>query len=184
MDWDELHIIREDAVRFIREAVQKKPTKKTVDVFCDYLEYVLCLIYGYGWKDAEEILGIVPMDEDKPGKAVNKEIAGETFRGRVAEQVDLLSVDGLLRIIDTESHRDYNEGVQDAGETSGIPNIKKRWNTMMDEKVRDAHQWLEGMEVGLDDLFYTDDCDSAYAPGGFSLPENNVNCRCWITLAV
>ena len=52
-NWDELNIIREDAVQFIRNAKQKKPDQKAIDGFCDYLEFVLCLIYDYGWKDAE-----------------------------------------------------------------------------------------------------------------------------------
>ena len=183
MDWDELHIIREDAVRFIREAMQKKPEKKTVDGFCDYLEFVLCLIYAYGWKDAEEMIGTVPFRDGLDDKAVNLEIKGETYRDRVRKQVDDLSEDGLLKIIDTEAHRDYNTGIYDAGSTSG-KRLKKKWNTMKDWKVRETHEFLEGMIVGLNDRFYTDDGDSALAPGGFALPENNVGCRCWITLEI
>ena len=53
---------------------------------------------------------------------------------------------------------------------------------MGDERVRDTHSPLEGITVGLNDLFYTWDGDAAMAPGGFTLPQNNVNCRCWITL--
>ena len=92
--------------------------------------------------------------------------------------------DGILRIIDTEAHRDYNTAIYDAGKESGIQGLKKRWMTMMDGKVRDTHSYLQGMAVGLDDRFYTFDGDSALAPGGFELPENNVNCRCWITLGL
>ena len=181
-DWDELTIIREDAIRFIRDAKQKKPTERDVKEFCDYLEFVLCLIYAYGWKDAEEIIGSVPMKNGLDDKAVNLEIKGETFRDRVRTQIDALSEDGILRIIDTESHRDYNTGVLDAGRASG-KTLMKRWNTMMDNRVREEHAYLEGNTVGIDDLFYTYDGDSALAPGGFGLAENNVNCRCWITLA-
>ena len=180
-NWDELNIIREDAVQFIRRAKQNKPTQKEIDDFCDYIEFVLCLIYDYGWKDAEQIVGIVPFKDGLDDKSVNLEINGETFRDRIRTQVDELSEDGVLRIIDTESHRDYNTGVLDAGISSGKP-VKKRWNTMLDWKVRETHDFLEGVTVGIDDLFYTDDGDSAMAPGGFQLPENNVNCRCWITL--
>ena len=62
-EWDELNLIREDAKRFIREAKQKKPGRKAIDGFCDYLEFVLCLVYAYGWKDAEEMVGDLPMPE-------------------------------------------------------------------------------------------------------------------------
>ena len=181
--WDELTILREDASRFIQEAKQKKPSKADIDRFCDYMEFVLCLIYDYGWKDAEQIIGIVPFKDDLDDKAVNLEINGETFRERVAKQVDDLSEDGILRIIDTESHRDYNTGVYDAAKQSGNPNIKKRWNTMRDDKVRDPHAYMEGMTVGLDDLFYTYTGDSTLYPGGFGVPDLDINCRCWVTLA-
>ena len=181
MEWDELHIIREDAVRFIREARQKPPTRRMIDEFCDYLEFVLCLIYAYGWKDAEEIIGAVPLPTGLDDKAVNLEINGETYRERILEQVQELSEEGILRIIDTEAHRDYNTGVYDAAKASG-KRIFKRWNTMGDERVRDTHDYLEGNIVGLDDKFYTFDGDSALFPGGFELPQNNVNCRCWVTL--
>lgn len=180
-EWDELNILREDASNFIREAKQRKPNKDAVKGFCDYMEFVLCLVYAYGWHDAEEIVGIIPLPDGFDDRSVNREIAGETWRDRMEKQIDDLSEEGVLRIIETESTRDYSTGVVDAGTASG-QNVKKRWNTMMDWKVRDNHQFLEGIEVGLKDLFYTPDGDSAQFPGGFSLPENNVNCRCFVTL--
>ena len=180
--WDELNILREDAKRFLNDAREKKPSRKELDDFCDYMEFVLCLIYDYGWKDAEQIVGIVPFKYDLDDKAVNLEIEGKTFRDRVEEQVEALSLPDLIRIIETEAHRDYNTGVLDAAQQSGRTGIRKRWNTMRDERVRDTHSPLEGITVGLNDLFYTWDGDSAMAPGGFTLPQNNVNCRCWITL--
>ena len=181
-EWDELNLIREDARRFIREAKQKKPGRKAIDGFCDYLEFVLCLVYAYGWKDAEEIVGDLPMPEGLDDKTVNLEIAGETFRDRMREAFDDFDEDRAEMIIDTEAHRDYNTGVLDAGTASGME-LRKQWNTMLDGRVRETHDYLEGAVVGIEDRFYTFDGDSALAPGGFSDPANNVNCRCWITLA-
>lgn len=183
MNWDELNIIRDDAVEFIREAKKQKPRPDAVKGFCDYLEFVLCLIYDYGWKDAEQIVGVVPFKDGLDDKAVNLEVKGETFRDRVQQQIEDLSEDGLLRIIDTEAHRDYNTGIYDAAKQSGKPNVMKRWVTMRDDRVRETHDYLEGTQVGLDDYFYTFDGDQALAPGGFTLAENNVNCRCFITLS-
>ena len=180
--WDELNILKQNAETFIREAEKRKPTAEEMDRWLGYMEYVLCLIYDYGWKDAEQIVGIVPFKYDLDDKAVNRELDGETFRDRVKEQVAALSLAGLIRIIETEAQRDYNTGVLNAAQQSGLPGIRKRWNTMGDERVRDTHSPLEGITVGLNDLFYTWDGDAAMAPGGFTLPQNNVNCRCWITL--
>ena len=54
----------------------------------------------------------------------------------------------------------------------------KRWQTMMDDRVRDTHSYLEGMEVPYNEDFWTYDSDHAPAPGMFNRPENNINCRC------
>lgn len=181
--WDELELMKQDAVRFIRDAKQNKPTKQMIDGFCDYMDFVFCLVYDYGWKDAEGIVGTVHKMNGLDDKTVNLEIKGETFRERVHKAVDALDEGELLNIIDTEMHRDYNAGVYDAGEKSGKRTLKT-WNTMNDDKVRDTHSYLEGMSVGHDDKFYTYDGDSARYPGDFSLPENNCHCRCWITLTL
>jgi hypothetical protein len=49
---------------------------------------------------------------------------------------------------------------------------------MQDDRVRDTHDYLEGMVVPFSSRFYTYDGDSADYPGGFTLPENNIGCRC------
>ena len=181
MEWDELHLLKESVPEMMAE-YRKNRDRSAVDRWCDYMEFVLCLVYAYGWKDAEEIVGIVPKPDGLDDKCVNLDIDGETFRDRIYQQLEEDSPDGILRIIDTEAHRDYNTGVLDAGDESGIPNLRKQYHTMMDGRVRETHSYLEGMVVGMEDRFYTFDGDSALAPGGFSLPENNVGCRCWITL--
>ena len=180
MNWDELNLLRSSAVTLLQNYRSSKD-KQEVRRWCDYMEFVLCLIYAYGWKDAEEIVGIVPFKDGLDNKSVNLEINGETYRDRILTKLDEDSLEGILRIIDTEAHRDYNTGVYDAAKASGVE-VRKQWVTMMDELVRDTHSYLEGMIVGKDDRFYTFDGDSARFPGDFSLPENNVNCRCGISL--
>ena len=175
MEWDELNILRQSAVTFFSQ----KRKKEEIDRFCDYLEFVLCLVYAYGWKDAEEIVGIVPFKDGFDDKAVNLEIDGKTFRDRIVEDE---TADEILRLIDTEAHRDYNTGVYDAAKTSGKTGIRKQWHTMKDDRVRDPHAYLEGVVVGLDDEFYTYTGDSALFPGGFGVPDLDINCRCFVTL--
>ena len=181
MNWDELNLLRESASDLLQN-YRKTKDRKAVDRWCDYMEFVLCLVYAYGWKDAEEIVVIVPFKDGLDDKCVNLDIKGETYRDRIVQQLDEDSLEGILRIIDTEAHRDYNTGVSDAGEQSGVSGIRKQWMTMMDDRVRDSHSYLEGMIVNLEDKFYTFDGDSARFPGDFALPENNVNCRCGISL--
>lgn len=177
MEWDELNTIRTVA----KELFSRKTTEKERKRFCDYLDYVLDLVYLYGWKDAEDILGIVPLVDSLDDKAVNHVIDGKTFRDRITADS---TPDDILRIIDTEAHWDYNTGVFDAAVASGIPGIRKRWNTMLDDRVRDPHAYLEGVVVGLNDEFYTYGGESAMYPGGFGVPELDINCRCYVTLQV
>ena len=181
MNWDELNILRSSAADLLAQ-YRRTHDKEAVHRWCSYMEFVLCLVYAYGWHDAEEIVGIVPFTDGLDDKTVNLEIEGETFRDRIQTQLDEDSLDGILRIIETEAHRDYNTGVYEAGMESGVSGIKKQWSTMRDGRVRETHDYLEGMTVDLDDKFYTFDGDSARFPGDFSLPENNVNCRCDIVL--
>lgn len=110
-------------------------------------------------------------------EVVNKEVAGKTWTTRVEEYFSNRgSVDDLVRIVETEVHRDANEAAIETARRAGA--TKKTWITMMDEKVRDTHSYLEMMTVGINEDFYTYDGDHASAPGLFELAENNVNCRC------
>ena len=175
-EWDELNLIRSEA-RIVWGG--KPPDRKKREDFCDWLEFVLCHVYAWGWQGVEDILGEIKVLFNGDTETVNMEIAGQTFRDRI---LDKDTADEVIRVIDTEAVRDYNAGAYNAAKASGVPNLRKRWYTMMDDRVRDSHRYLEGVEVDIDDLFYTDDGDSAMYPGGFSLPENNVNCRCTVAI--
>ena len=89
-------------------------------------------------------------------------------------QVNL--TDAIIRIAETETHRIANTSALDTATRAGART--KTWVTMLDDRVRETHDYLEGMTVGVKEDFYTFDGDHASAPGLFSLPENNINCRC------
>lgn len=114
---------------------------------------------------------------DDVSKVVDKEVAGKTWKQRVEDYfLNGGTVDDLIRIVETETHRDANEAALLTAKMAGA--TTKTWVTMMDDRVRETHDYLEGMTVGIDEDFYTYDEDHAPAPGLFALPENNVNCRC------
>ena len=114
---------------------------------------------------------------DDAMRVVDERVAGKTWRERVEDYfANGGSVDDLVRIAETETHRDANTAALDTAKKSGAKN--KTWVTMMDDRVRETHDYLEGMTVSIDDDFYTYDGDHASAPGLFELAENNVNCRC------
>jgi len=118
---------------------------------------------------------------DKLKDSIYKRINDETFMDRVSDYIDKDDRDGIIRVIDTEMHRNYSQGIFDTAKDTQL-NFKKKWSTRMDDKVRATHDYLEGVEVDLDGRFVTYDGDSARFPGDFSRAENNVNCRCVIDL--
>ena len=81
----------------------------------------------------------------------------------------------IEKIFDNEYHRMYNAGAYDYGIQHYTT---KRWITAGDDKVRDTHDYLEGIEIPVDAEFITFDGDKALYPGGFEDAQNNVNCRC------
>ena len=114
---------------------------------------------------------------DDVTKTVNKKVAGKTWEDRVKEYFSNGgNVDDIVRIAETETHRIANTAALETAKKAGAKS--KTWVTMMDDRVRETHDYLEGVTIGIDDEFITFDGDHAFAPGLFDLAENNVNCRC------
>lgn len=144
----------------------------------DELLDLLLLAYAQGNEVTNASLGSewTPALE-QVGRTVNAEVAGKTWRERVDEYFDNGgTADDIVRIAETETHRIANTAALDTAKKAGA--TRKTWVTMLDDRVRETHDYLEGVSVGIDDEFITFDGDRAYAPGLFTLPENNVRCRC------
>ena len=111
---------------------------------------------------------------------VDKKVVGKTWKQRVGEYfANGGSVDDLVRIAETETHRDLNEAALVTASHNGART--KTWQTMLDDRVRDPHVYLEGVSVGINDDFYAYDGNHAPAPGMFGVPELDVNCRCFLS---
>ena len=114
---------------------------------------------------------------DDAMETIDAKVADKTWRERVEDYfANGGSVDDLVRIAETETHRDANTAALDTAKKAGAK--RKTWVTMMDDRVRDTHSTLEGVSAPIDGEFHTWDGDHAQAPGLFTLAENNVNCRC------
>lgn len=142
-------------------------------------------VAGKNWRDrAEEHFtkarnGEIPILSDRDAKSEEDSTTarsqGSTERADSGTgETNLL--DSIIRIAETETHRDSNEAALETAINGGA--TTKTWLTMADDRVRDTHIYLENVTVGIDEDFYTYDGDHAPAPGLFSLPENNINCRC------
>lgn len=137
----------------------------------------------------------LPVDAERMREVADTPTKGEDFRQRITNHIEAYErgetdeeqlIERIAVVAETETHRAINDGELDAGHEyermHPSETLFKRWRTMMDDRVRESHDWLEGATVPLDARFYTFDGDSALKPGGFMLPENNVNCRCDIEL--
>lgn len=189
MPFDELNTFRQMVTEYKTEPLTNDERERLRDDIWEYIEYLLFEAYTYGNVQAMQDLGLLDKDPadlinpDVMEQTINEEIAGKTYKDRIREYLDdeNSTVEDFQRVAETDATRVYNAGVVDGGKASGVPGVMKQWVTAGDERVRDPHQWLDGVIVPLDEKFYVDG-DSAMAPGGFSLPELNVNCRCELRL--
>lgn len=156
----------------------------------DYIEFLLIEAYVYGNVQAMQDLGILDKDPadlinpDVMEQTINERIADKTYKQRIREYLDdeNSTVEDFTRVAETDATRVYNAGVVDGGKASGVPGVRKQWITMDDSRVRSTHDYLADMVVPLNEDFYTYDGDHARAPGLFTLPENNIGCRCTLNL--
>lgn len=204
LNFDELNIITREQIRDMVEAEiysdlpdRKVDRKRCEDIIFD----LLTMAYAYGIGKAGLELGIEAKSNDRMREdAIQASTAGETVFDRMNTHIDAaedagLTVDAATRLIeelatliDTEAGRVANTAIFDTAEDFQRKNpekqVMKRWVTMMDERVRDTHEYLEGAEVPLDAYFYTYDGDRALYPHGFQTAQNNVNCRCLTDIVV
>ena len=190
MPFDELNVFKGMVTEYKTEPLTLFEKEKKREEIFDLIEYILLESYYYGTVQAMSDLGLLDkdpqdlIDDTKMEMTINVEIAGKTWRDRITEYLDddNSTVEDFMRVAETDSTRIYNTGVVDGGKASGIQGVSKQWITMEDERVRSTHEYLQSMTVPLEDDFYTWDGDHARAPGLFALPENNINCRCYINL--
>ena len=190
MPYDELNTFRQMVTEYkTAPLTNDEQARLRLDIE-DYIEFLLIEAYVYGNVQAMDDLGMLDRDpkdfisEDEMERVINEPIADKTYKDRIREYLDDESstVEDFQRVAETDATRVYNAGVVDGGKASGVPGVRKQWVTMEDERVRSTHEYLQNMTVPLNDDFYTWDGDHARAPGLFTLPENNISCRCTLSL--
>ena len=131
--------------------------------------------------DTERTINI---EVDAMNDAIYRRIADKTWEQRVSEYFDddNGTVDEIIRVVDTDLNRVYNDSILDVGERAKGP-VMKTWQTMEDDRVRIGHEILEGVKIPIDGRFWSIDGDSARYPGDFTSPELNVGCRCRLRLS-
>lgn len=142
------------------------------------------MLYGPTELPNGDIKRTIDIDLDEMDDAIFRVIAGKDWQERVTEYLDDLqgTVDDIIRVVDTDMNRIYNDAVLDVGERSDGP-VMKTWQTMEDDRVRLGHEILDQVTIPVDKRFYSIDGDSARYPGDFTSPELNINCRCRLYLS-
>ena len=178
---DEINALEEKLKpHFEDDGKGKIKSRKDADAIEDELLDLFLLSYAFGATATNTELGTTEMPSaEAVSAAVDAVIAGETWKDRVEGYYESGgTLYDITRIAETDATRIYNQGAVDAVVANGATGVSKRWRTMNDDRVRDTHDYLEGMVVPFDADFYTYDGDHAPFPGMFELPENSINCRC------
>lgn len=215
--WDELSNLRTELDDTFRAGPEERKRRKPYII--DEILEMLIMAYMYGNEAANTMLygsdvvdqiepeqegpnRVINIDTDDMNRAVFKVVAGKNWEQRITEYLDDENgtVDDVIRVVDTDMNRIYNDSVLDVGEKANAGRVEwsnddlpapdtkdrvmKTWQTVLDDRVRDQHSYLEGMTIPVGRRFYTYTGDSARYPGDFSDPNNNCNCRCAISLSM
>lgn len=173
--FDELEMMTS---HILREVEGESPQQRA-DRVCDEVLDMLIDLYLLGWAEVSED---TQPSADEMRASVYEPIAGQTWEQRIRDYVlHDGSVGEIARVIDTDSHRVLNQGIYDSADQlqreQGV-RLNKKWVTMKDNRVRDSHDYLDGVTIPLHDRFYTYTGASALHPGGFGQADEDVNCRC------
>lgn len=145
----------------------------------DSLLDLLIMEYVYGVNEANLSLSAsLDPSYSEMEKAIYHKIDGKDFRDRLKEAKDSSEI---LRIVETESHRVKEAGMYDTAIASGIK-CHKVWRTVEDNKVRDTHDYLNGVSKPLNEDFYTYTGKHAPYPSAFNDAAEDCNCRCYLEI--
>lgn len=164
MKYDELNVVAFDIAN-------AKTPKEARGLFED----TLFDAYVYGFLDLFDD-GNGEIDYPKMLDTIEHEYDGVSIFDTMQGYVENGAIDDIRRLLDSEWHRVFNQAQYDAATDLGY--TRKTWVTMDDDKVRDTHDYLEGVTIDIDAEFITFDGDMARFPGDFFLAQNNANCRC------
>ncbi len=199
--FDELNNLRSELEQDFAGGLEQR--KKRKPYIIDEILEMLIMAYMYGNEAGNEMLygptelpngevkRTVDIDLDEMDDAIFRIIAGKDWQQRVSEYLDDLNgtVDEIIRVVDTDMNRVYNDSVLNVGEGAertergGTQTVMKTWETVLDDRVRLGHEILEGVTIPIDKRFWSLGGDSARYPGDFTSPELNVGCRCRLRLS-
>ena len=177
--WDDINSLETRAAEAQKQA-KSGDFDRVVDEFIDTVDELFEMDYFYGVQDISRQLGkSLEPNFTEMEASINKVIDGKDYRQRIREYMESGTPADIARVIGTDAHRIYNDAMFDQAKSNGA--TKKTWRTMKDLRVRDTHDYLEGVTIPIDAEFYTADGSHALYPGEFGVADLDINCRCWVT---
>ena len=153
-------------------------SKKDVYDIIDMLLDLFLLAYANGVASVNERFNtdIVPTPEELKA-TIYKKIDGATWEDRVWAWYEAGGDEAdIMRIAETEAHRDGNTAADTTAKKAGAST--KTWRCMMLPTSRDTHIYLNGTTVGINDEFYTFAGNHTMFPGQFGVAEEDCGCLC------
>lgn len=159
-----------------------EPEKGRADKYIDEVTDLFVMAYVYGTAEVAGELGeALAPDMAQMRQAIEKKFDGKDYKDRIRDYLKEGTAADIKRVVETDAHRIYNTAKYDGAVRGGA--TMKTWGTMLDDRVRDQHDYLEGVTVPIDAEFITYTGDRAQYPGGFGVPELDINCRCYLTFS-
>ena len=120
-------------------------------------------------------------------KAVKEGLgSGKTYTEMAKDLTKRLDGEVLkpIRIVRTEGHRVESAAKIEAYEDLEKQRIEllKEWLSSRDERTRSAHTELDGTIIPVDEDFHSSFGGSGKAPGMLGTAEDDINCRCILTM--
>lgn len=174
--FDELNTLKTEI-----EASEDDPEgrKRRKDYFIDEVTDLFVMAYVFGTDELNEELGTnIKPDTQEMRAVIEEKFDGKNYIDRLNEYFENGTAYDINRVLDTDAHRIYNAAKYTGAKAAGAR--QKTWRTMLDDRVRDQHDYLEGVTIPLEEEFITYTGDRALYPNQFGTAENNVNCRCWV----
>ena len=112
-------------------------------------------------------------------ETIYEQYNGRNFADDLGKYAEVGDVAGMALVAETSAHRAFSVGQFETA-LSGKKAKTKTWQTMLDDKVRDQHSYLQGITIPIDAEFYTYTGAHAICPGKFNEADNDCNCRCWL----
>ena len=174
---DEINAFKDNLHTHFNEEGHIASRKDCEDIIDEMFDlYLLALANGVEAVNEQFELSI-ELSTETVDAIINKEIEGATWIDRVWTwyETDGTEAD-IVRIAETEAHRDGNTGAYEAATLAGA--TQKTWVCMMLPTSRDTHIYLDGTTVAMEDEFYSYSGYHAMFPGEFGVAEEDVNCLC------